>query len=237
MTCKACEGPSDPRFAFGKICQRCAVRAGAPWRLAIDGEPACADCGGVISKYGRRGFCKTCYERRRAAQTLPDVICVDCGDVVNSTRGTRSVARCVSCRKIHNRRQEAERQERIKNDPERLAAQRESHRRSKAKWMSKDRSRRLQYATRYRRVTGIKITWDEMAAMLEAQGGRCAICERLIAYEPGDGTVKNAHLDHCHTNGRVRGWLCSPCNRALGMLGDNADTLRRAADYIEQHTP
>lgn len=120
-------------------------------------------------------------------------------------------------------------------DPERAAILREQQRASKRRYMAKDGPRRLAYAKRYRRLTGIAITWNEMAALMGEQHDRCAICEKPISYEPGAGTVANAHLDHCHATSKVRGWLCSPCNRALGMLGDNATTMRRAADYLDLH--
>lgn len=41
------------------------------------------------------------------------------------------------------------------------------------------------------------------------------------------------HLDHDHTTGTFRGWLCKCCNPALGMFLDNPALLRRAAAYIE----
>ena len=40
-------------------------------------------------------------------------------------------------------------------------------------------------------------------------------------------------LDHCHTRKVFRGWLCMRCNLGLGMLGDSADTLQRAANYLK----
>jgi hypothetical protein len=42
-----------------------------------------------------------------------------------------------------------------------------------------------------------------------------------------------AHLDHNHETGEFRGWLCSNCNTALGLVGDNADGARRLLEYIE----
>lgn len=42
-------------------------------------------------------------------------------------------------------------------------------------------------------------------------------------------------LDHCHVTGKFRGWLCSNCNAALGLLGDNAIGVRSALVYLEKH--
>src|SRR5262245_42197596 len=56
------------------------------------------------------------------------------------------------------------------------------------------------------------ITLEDFDAMLEAQGGGCAICGRPAL----EGT--SLHVDHEHETGVVRGLLCFTCNGALGML-------------------
>ena len=53
--------------------------------------------------------------------------------------------------------------------------------------------------------------------------------ERYLRKQPG------CAVDHDHDTGAVRGILCRPCNAALGALGDNTETLRRAFDYIHHH--
>jgi hypothetical protein len=40
-------------------------------------------------------------------------------------------------------------------------------------------------------------------------------------------------LDHDHETGFFRGWICSRCNRALGMLGDNLAGVMRAVKYLQ----
>jgi hypothetical protein len=61
------------------------------------------------------------------------------------------------------------------------------------------------------------------------QGDKCAICERTFSVHV------RRHLDHCHATKSVRAVLCSPCNTALGMMRDDPDVLRRAADYLIEH--
>jgi hypothetical protein len=41
-------------------------------------------------------------------------------------------------------------------------------------------------------------------------------------------------VDHCHETGAMRGFLCAPCNRGIGSLGDTRETLQRALGYLVQ---
>jgi hypothetical protein len=74
-------------------------------------------------------------------------------------------------------------------------------------------------------------------AMLVAQGGRCSIC--LSEFAAG---LLTPHVDHDHTccpgqkscGKCVRGLLCSPCNSAIGLLGDEPERVLRAGAYLER---
>ena len=55
------------------------------------------------------------------------------------------------------------------------------------------------------------LTPSDVQAMLEKQGGACAICVLPLTKH---------HIDHCHTTGKVRGLLCHRCNTRLGGLDD-----------------
>jgi hypothetical protein len=59
----------------------------------------------------------------------------------------------------------------------------------------------------------------------EFLGNRCGICENPIL-------GKNAHLDHCHNTGIIRGLLCNCCNSALGLLRDRLDILDKMRAYL-----
>jgi hypothetical protein len=39
-------------------------------------------------------------------------------------------------------------------------------------------------------------------------------------------------IDHCHATGKVRGILCSSCNRGIGFLKDNPKFLMAAVKYL-----
>ena len=45
---------------------------------------------------------------------------------------------------------------------------------------------------------------------------------------------KRLCLDHCHTTGLFRGWLCNSCNRSLGLLGDSPEKVSALSKYIER---
>lgn len=64
------------------------------------------------------------------------------------------------------------------------------------------------------------------------QDGKCPICYSTVSI--------NSNIDHDHTcckgnkscGNCVRGILCGGCNRALGLLRDDVDTLQRAINYL-----
>lgn len=72
------------------------------------------------------------------------------------------------------------------------------------------------------------ITLDDYYKMLRNQGSVCAICG---APEPDH---KKFDVDHCHKTGKVRGLLCTSCNRMLGHAGDKVKNLLNAAEYLKQ---
>jgi hypothetical protein len=59
----------------------------------------------------------------------------------------------------------------------------------------------------------------------------CECCGRL-----GSGNAQYARLclDHNHTTGEFRGWLCHQCNAGLGLLGDGYAGLRCAMNYLNK---
>lgn len=62
---------------------------------------------------------------------------------------------------------------------------------------------------------------------IREQRGLCLVCAKDLP-----SRSKMVHVDHCHATGRVRGVLCSKCNKLLGMAGDDPDTLDRGARYL-----
>ena len=68
------------------------------------------------------------------------------------------------------------------------------------------------------------LTLEEVASLIDSQGGMCAIC---------DGPPQ--HIDHDHATGRIRGVLCGLCNMGLGQFGDDPMRLARACSYLRRH--
>jgi hypothetical protein len=74
------------------------------------------------------------------------------------------------------------------------------------------------------------ITSASYDAMLEQQGGGCAVCHEACI------TGRRLAVDHEHASGQVRGLLCSRCNVAVGFLQESRVLARNVADYLDQHT-
>lgn len=51
---------------------------------------------------------------------------------------------------------------------------------------------------------------------------KCEIC----------GDTNRLVWDHCHSSNIFRGTLCSNCNTAIGLFGDNVENLRNAIEYL-----
>ncbi|SRR3989338_799485 len=57
----------------------------------------------------------------------------------------------------------------------------------------------------------------------------CPVCDHTIIRQFKNDVV----LDHSHTTGEIRGWLCRMCNNSIGMMNDDVPTLKRAIRWLE----
>ena len=62
-----------------------------------------------------------------------------------------------------------------------------------------------------------------VGALFAAQGGKCAVCGKELPPWPS----RRTHIDHDHETGKVRGLLCSSCNRYEGWVYRNGEKLRQ----------
>ena len=62
---------------------------------------------------------------------------------------------------------------------------------------------------------------------------RCPICQRTEEECKGEGSKRSSAfvLDHCHTTGKFRGWLCHSCNRTVGAVEKLKD-VRKITEYL-----
>ena len=76
-----------------------------------------------------------------------------------------------------------------------------------------------------------KITLEQYEEIYRKQGGVCAVCfeRETMKYL---GKVRELCVDHDHNTGKVRGLLCSNCNRALGLLQDSLLVCHSLMDYL-----
>lgn len=73
------------------------------------------------------------------------------------------------------------------------------------------------------------ITYGDVEAQLEAQGGVCAICG---SSEP-NARWDSFAVDHDHETGELRGLLCGKCNTGIGQFNDDISRLRSAIAYLQ----
>lgn len=99
----------------------------------------------------------------------------------------------------------------------------------KKRWEQDDPERWARSQRKSKLKAKFGITLEEYEALLDAQGGVCAICE---GGSNGSGTFA---VDHDHRSGKNRKLLCSECNLGLGKFRDSPELLRKAAVYVEAH--
>ena len=90
-------------------------------------------------------------------------------------------------------------------------------------WYQRNKEKRQAYGRAYQTAYRYGLTLQERQAMLDAQGGVCALthCD-----------APATELDHCHVTGRNRGLLCTNHNLGLGHFRDDPQLLLDAAAYL-----
>lgn len=187
----------------------------------------CVDCGQQVEKHGGGllpSRCPGCYlawqreknrqrgnERRRLErenQAPRMMVCLDCGKELGLFVGRgRPKERCAACKRHRD-----------------LEMQRLGYHRDGTK------RRAANLAAYYQKKYGLTIA--ERDAMLDLQGGKCAICGG-----GPNGRNNRLHVDHCHSSNRIRGLLCHNCNTLLGLAADDSSRLEAAAAYLRKHSP
>ena len=84
----------------------------------------------------------------------------------------------------------------------------------------KSRSREKAWITQ-----GIILTHLEYVKECQIRENKCDICKK---------NNETLHVDHCHVSGKIRGYLCGACNKALGLFKDSTDNLKQAMEYLNE---
>ncbi len=167
----------------------------------------------IIGPNGR--LCRTCGLRKTPEEFRRD----------KRSRDNLSWA-CRDCSRINEARWCTNNIDR-KRDNARAASRR---RREKEPERDREILRRSRLRTKY------GIEFEDFLAMLDLQDWQCQICDKKLAVRIAGKRKGNvACIDHDHETNKIRGILCSHCNRGIGLLGDNPLKLEKAAVYIRRH--
>lgn len=88
------------------------------------------------------------------------------------------------------------------------------------------------YGRLWHRFRKYGLTREAFSAMLEAQGGVCAICKR----PPHGGRGGVLCVDHNHSTGKVRALLCHHCNMVIGYAEEDIARLLAMVEYLRAHS-
>ncbi len=97
-----------------------------------------------------------------------------------------------------------------------------------ARWYRKTKETNPERLTNARLKRQYGLDLNDLAAMLHAQGYKCAICAGRI-----DEITRK--IDHDHQTGEVRELLCHNCNVVLGLIDESVSTLESAITYLQGH--
>ncbi len=91
--------------------------------------------------------------------------------------------------------------------------------------------RESQLANFRKRAYGV--TPEQVAGLMRAQAGRCAVCAREFDDHAGRQVLHC--VDHCHVTGAFRGLLCRMCNTFEGYLRKRGLTPAGFAQRLQQY--
>lgn len=170
----------------------------------------CSKCGKQRDHHGAKGLCHGCYERARYAERK-----------LRTGGWSQKYPACTLC-----------------GESARPHAGHGFCYRCNARKNYDPITHRL-YIYRHKLKTKYKISMTEYNEMLTAQDGVCAICRkresRLVKEKNAVMVVQRLSVDHDHKTGKIRGLLCSKCNRALGYFDDCLENLAAAFAYLREH--
>jgi quercetin dioxygenase-like cupin family protein len=109
-----------------------------------------------------------------------------------------------------------------KNNPHKVKA-------AAAKWKSLNKAKTSQSHKKWRQANRAKYGLPEPTRPVPL------VCE--CCGKPESFRNQELSLDHCHSSGVFRGWLCSRCNRGMGLLGDTYSEISKVMSYLARSEP
>jgi hypothetical protein len=104
------------------------------------------------------------------------------------------------------------------------------------KKQKKHREKNKKRRNTYRIKKKYNINNKQYINMLKIQNRCCAICyNKETIINKHTGKIKALSIDHDHKAGKVRGLLCSKCNKMLGTVNENIFILKNAIDYLNKN--
>lgn len=204
----------------------------------MDGEKVCIECKKLqhITEFsiyehnndGRKAICKDCFRIKSGGfSEIESQKCATCCKIKSkdkfnlSTRAKGKLStRCKECSKINYARIENGTQICISCQVERDVSEFHTHKYSK---------NGIATVCKICEIINIYgISYDEYISLKESQNHKCKICNKQ---EP---EIK-LHLDHCHSSGTVRGFLCRNCNVAIGLLQEDIEICKSLVKYLEEN--
>lgn len=124
-------------------------------------------------------------------------------------------------------------------NPEKYAAQRATYRaRPEVKESERQRARDCRSANPDKSRNAVK-AWRATSGYDPVAANRRRLEKKAQRPKPDSceccGSGGKICWDHDHATGAFRGWLCEPCNKALGMAHDSLPRLIALVAYLEAH--
>jgi len=234
VTCRACQklfipNPALVKQGYGQLCSRACVHS----TLRTNEEKPCKYCGTLF--YSRKShhtlYCsRECYRadpkpkkprgdknastKRHRAERKRLGLCLLCGLQKESSRWVT----CQDCRerkRVHGatRRTKMTEEERELLNLQKRLLRKQRHPKYRDWWLQRK----------------YNITSQDYERLLKEQKWLCAIC-----HQPNRGRWKVLSVDHDHRTGKVRGLLCTHCNRQLGFLRDDPVRMHNLIRYLNK---
>jgi len=217
--CEQCGGAFEFERRRGQKPRRCPECRGRKSKRTLPATRNCADCGTefALRPYqGSRKYCDDCRTNRArqytssskpkaAGPVTPILICQKCGVEFERKQYGKNPKYCPD-----------HRQKSVRNRPPRKN--------------EPGRFRKWAMPARY------GLTLEQREQLSVQQDQRCLLCGRL---ETDDDRLQVDHDHSCCASstkscGRcVRGLLCGACNRAIGLLNDDTETMANLIEYLQ----